>query len=103
MADPKGFLKSGRQVAGRRPVEGGYEEDGAKLYHAIAVVHGVRVPGKAGPHLVGDMRRPSSMHLSDAEYHSVALVCRSAVRNTPSNTARSCEFTMHTACGGTFC
>ena len=49
----------GQVPPGRRPVEGGYEEDGAKLYHAIAVVHGVRVPGKAGPHLVGDMRRPS--------------------------------------------
>lgn len=37
--------------AGRRPVEGGYEENGNKLYHAVAVVNGVRVPGKTGEHL----------------------------------------------------
>ena len=37
---------------GRRPVEGGYEGDGAKLYHALAVVDGVKVPGKTGEHLV---------------------------------------------------
>lgn len=36
---------------GRRPIEGGYEDQGAKLYHAIGVVNGVRVPGKAGAHL----------------------------------------------------
>ncbi|KAF9048661.1 hypothetical protein BJ165DRAFT_1461542 [Panaeolus papilionaceus] len=35
----------------RRPVEGGYEEGGEKLYHAAAVVYDVRVPGKAGEHL----------------------------------------------------
>lgn len=38
---------------GRRPIEGGYEEHSAKLYHAIAVVNGVRVPGKTGVHLGG--------------------------------------------------
>jgi len=38
---------------GRRPIEGGYEEDGAKLYHAIGVVNGVKVPGKCGEHLRG--------------------------------------------------
>jgi len=36
---------------GRRPIEGGYEEYGGKLYHAIAVIEGVRVPGKTGEHL----------------------------------------------------
>lgn len=41
----------GRIPAGRRPVEGGYEEDGNKLYHAVAVVNGVKVPGKTGEHL----------------------------------------------------
>jgi hypothetical protein len=43
----------GRVPQGRRPIEGGYEENGAKLYHALAVVDGVRVPGKTGEHLVG--------------------------------------------------
>ncbi|KAG8693007.1 hypothetical protein FRC08_009381 [Ceratobasidium sp. 394] len=36
---------------GRTPVEGGYEGQNP-LYHAYAEVHGVKVPGKAGPHLV---------------------------------------------------
>ncbi|PIL24456.1 transporter [Ganoderma sinense ZZ0214-1] len=42
----------GRIPHGRRPVEGGYEEIGGDmLYHALACVDGVRVPGKAGLHL----------------------------------------------------
>lgn len=36
---------------GRRPVEGGYEEDGSRLYHAVGLVNGVNVPGKCGEHL----------------------------------------------------
>ncbi|KAI0309916.1 hypothetical protein OF83DRAFT_1166752 [Amylostereum chailletii] len=43
----------GRVPKGRRPVEGGYEDHGAKLYHAVAEIGGVRVPGKTGEHLVG--------------------------------------------------
>ena len=46
----------GQLPPGRRPVEGGYEENGARLYHAVAVVDGVRVPGKTGEHLVSTMR-----------------------------------------------
>ncbi|KAK2467365.1 hypothetical protein APHAL10511_000600 [Amanita phalloides] len=41
----------GRIPHGRRPVDGGYEEGGRKLYHAIGIVNGVRVPGKTGEHL----------------------------------------------------
>jgi len=41
----------GQIPPGRRPIEGGYEEDGAKLYHGLALVNGVRVPGKTGEHL----------------------------------------------------
>ncbi|KAG7089615.1 hypothetical protein E1B28_011281 [Marasmius oreades] len=43
----------GEIPAGRRPIEGGYEEDGSKLYHAVANVQGLKVPGKTGPHLDG--------------------------------------------------
>ncbi|KAI9061299.1 hypothetical protein FKP32DRAFT_1728643 [Trametes sanguinea] len=43
----------GRIPYGRRPVEGGYEENGEKLYHALANLHGVKVPGKTGVHLRG--------------------------------------------------
>ncbi len=43
----------GRVPHGRRPVEGGYEEIGGDmLYHALAMIDGVKVPGKAGLHLV---------------------------------------------------
>ena len=42
----------GRNPAHRRPVWGGREENGEILYHAIATVEGVRVPGKVGVHLV---------------------------------------------------
>jgi len=43
----------GRVPEGRRPVDGGYEESGHRLYHAVAVVHGCSVPGKTGAHLGG--------------------------------------------------
>ena len=36
---------------GRNPVAGGYEENGARLFHAVASVNGIQVPGKAGEHL----------------------------------------------------
>jgi len=38
---------------GRRPVQGGFETNGQNLYHAVATVQGVRVPGKTGIHLSG--------------------------------------------------
>jgi hypothetical protein len=41
----------GKIPSGRRPIEGGYEEYGPKLYHAVASINGVRVPGKTGEHL----------------------------------------------------
>ena len=44
--------EKGRIPPGKKPVEGGYEEHGGKLYHAIATIQGVRVPGKTGEHLV---------------------------------------------------
>ncbi|KDR76217.1 hypothetical protein GALMADRAFT_247481 [Galerina marginata CBS 339.88] len=43
----------GRIPPGRRPVEGGYEDNGAKLQHAVAFVNGIRIPGKCGEHLQG--------------------------------------------------
>lgn len=43
----------GRIPAGRRPIEGGYEEHGGKLYHALGTVAGLKVPGKTGEHLDG--------------------------------------------------
>ncbi|KAH9068313.1 hypothetical protein EDB83DRAFT_497921 [Lactarius deliciosus] len=42
----------GHVPPGRRPVKGG-SESGHELYHAVAVIDGVKVPGKAGFHLGG--------------------------------------------------
>ena len=44
--------KNGQTPPGRRPVEGGYESNASKLYHALGSIQGVHVPGKAGEHLV---------------------------------------------------
>jgi len=41
----------GRLPPGRKLVEGGYEENGQKLYHATASIYGCMVPGKTGEHL----------------------------------------------------
>ncbi|BGP04009.1 DUF3421 domain-containing protein [Rhodotorula toruloides] len=43
----------GQIPPGRRPVEGGFEEGGQHLFHAIMTIDGVRVPGKTGEHLHG--------------------------------------------------
>jgi len=44
---------NGHIPQGRQPIDGGYEDHGAKLYHALAQVSGVMVPGKTGVHLGG--------------------------------------------------
>ena len=41
----------GKIPYGRRPIDGGYEDHGARLYHAVALINGLRVPGKTGEHL----------------------------------------------------
>ncbi|KAH7092840.1 hypothetical protein BKA62DRAFT_625861, partial [Auriculariales sp. MPI-PUGE-AT-0066] len=41
----------GKIPGGRRPVQGGFEANGEPLYHAVALIDGVRVPGKTGEHL----------------------------------------------------
>ncbi|GAA6035419.1 hypothetical protein JCM8097_000246 [Rhodosporidiobolus ruineniae] len=43
----------GQIPKGRRPVEGGFEEGGQHLFHAVTVLNGVNVPGKTGEHLHG--------------------------------------------------
>ena len=44
--------REGKIPQGRRPVEGGYESNGVKLFHALGSMDGVNVPGKTGQHLV---------------------------------------------------
>lgn len=45
--------QKGELPPGRRLVEGGYEANGEKLYHALAKIGEVEVPGKTGKHLGG--------------------------------------------------
>jgi len=45
--------REGKIPSGRRPVEGGYESNGVKLFHALGSMDGVNVPGKTGEHLGG--------------------------------------------------
>lgn len=54
--------RNGEIPPGRRPVEGGYESNGEKLYHALGNIDGVDVPGKTAKHLVSGS--PSSMRLT---------------------------------------
>ena len=60
----------GQLPRGSRPVEGGYEGVGAqKLYHALAIVNRVSIPGKAGEngHMVGGCLAVSMARTSDAD------------------------------------
>ena len=41
---------------GMQPVEGGYDNDDQRLYHAAFVFDGCTVPGKTGEHLVSFIR-----------------------------------------------
>ncbi|KAG6820941.1 hypothetical protein H0H93_009177 [Arthromyces matolae] len=62
----------GQVPPGRRPIEGGYEDHGAKLYHGLALVNGVKVPGKAGQHLLTSFSSKGAGDkgfLADAELH----------------------------------
>lgn len=51
--------RNGEIPPGRRPVEGGYESGGEKLFHALGKVNGVDVPGKTGKHLVSGFLIPA--------------------------------------------
>jgi hypothetical protein len=42
----------GKVPISRRPIEGGYDEDGSKLYHAAARIDHIIVPGKTSSRLV---------------------------------------------------
>lgn len=58
----------GQIPPGRRPIEGGYEDNGGKLYHALANVNGVNVPGKTGEHLGGANVSFGGQELAYQEY-----------------------------------
>jgi hypothetical protein len=77
---------------GYRPVEGGYEANGARLYHAYARIDGVDVPGKTGTHLVS---------YSGLRFLIRAEVCSHRAVPTLLSVAGSMSFTMDTTslCG----
>lgn len=54
----------GKIPYGRRPIEGGYEDHGAKLYHAVALINGIRVPGKTAEHLSVFHRRLNLLYIN---------------------------------------
>ena len=75
------FVKTshGRVPHGRRPVKGGFENDGKELYHAVAVIDGVEVPGKTGAHLV----RPLDFSVAVVRMGKVGLM--SHIRGPPTS------------------
>ncbi|KAK0215978.1 hypothetical protein EDD85DRAFT_782324 [Armillaria nabsnona] len=59
---------------GSRPVEGGYEEDMTPLYHGIAVVRGIRLPGTIRRHQTGcNVNWGGSMHLVHFDYEILCV------------------------------
>jgi len=50
--------RNGDIPSGRRPVQGGYESNGEKLFHALGKINGIDVPGKTGRHLVSGSLTP---------------------------------------------
>ncbi|KAK5987890.1 hypothetical protein PT974_12025 [Cladobotryum mycophilum] len=51
--------KNGQVPVGRRGVIGGHEDEGKLLYHAIADIKGVWVPGKTGEHISSAPQSPT--------------------------------------------
>jgi hypothetical protein len=77
---------------GRRPIEGGYESNGEKLYHALGTIGGVDVPGKTGVHLVG--RSSAFAIYSGLTIWNVDREARTSltvIATTPSTNTRFCE------------
>ena len=74
----------GRLPSGRRLVEGGYEDHGGKLYHALAHISGVNVPGKTGEHLVSGNYCP--MFSKSLKWYLLGrmqcCICRRGARHT---------------------
>lgn len=64
---------NGRIPSGKKPVEGGYEDHGGKLYHAVATIQGIRVPGKTGEHLVRSLP-PELGRIQDIDFYFVCVV-----------------------------
>ena len=85
--------RNGQIPPGRRPVEGGYESNGGKLHHALGLIQGVYVPGKAGDHLVSRSKLSTlGRELTIIETSREAQIYRSEEVNTISKkTTASCE------------
>ncbi|KAJ5116800.1 hypothetical protein N7456_001148 [Penicillium angulare] len=57
----------GEVPEGRRPIPGGHESDGRKLYHAVAEVDGLLVPGKVAPHLLLEVAWIEKIHVAHVQ------------------------------------
>jgi len=62
-------ITSGPLPVGRRFVDGGFEKDGKRLYHAAATVEGISLPGKTGEHLgAAHIAHGGKEHIVQANY-----------------------------------
>ena len=68
----------GRIPPGRRPIKGGFEQDGPELYHAVATLHGIKVPGKTGIHLVRTPGFLWTLSVCGSRAHESCLARRAA-------------------------
>lgn len=90
--------QEGHLPPGRRPVQGGYEENGALLYHALAEVDGVKVPGKCGEHLVSGFPSGRNWISCGLVLMLACFICREArmfllvKRRSLLQSMRSCAF-----------
>jgi hypothetical protein len=68
----------GRIPPGRRPVKGGFEHDGSELYHAVAIISGLSVPGKTGIHLVRALIFLCTLSVCGSRAHESYLIRKAA-------------------------
>jgi hypothetical protein len=91
--------RDGKIPYGRRPVEGGYEEGGEKLYHALAVVNGVKVPGKTGEHLVRIPLIFSSLRAKAHEHTNLTVGRKRLLGRSRALSSRIRDTVSHTVSG----
>ena len=63
--------------------EGGFEADGQHLHHAVTTIKGIKVPGKAGQHLVSSPLHPSTTPLSPSSADAVVRTHAQGGANFP--------------------
>ena len=82
---------NGELPPGRRLVEGGYESNGEKLYHALGKIGEVEVPGKTGKHLVSDICPGLLLYSYDRNLDREPLIYLLVATSTSSENTKFCE------------